>query len=193
MRLTVFVSVVAACLHGVAYFLYSVQAKRGASKPNPAALLIWVILSVVNAATLTSLSDWVASLQFLTGSVATIAMFGYVLIVGKLAPLKKAEWGYVALALVAIAVWVKLGGRNGATLASLIILSTAIISGIPIALGLLKNPSNEPLVPWLLWTAAFLLTALNRFNQNGLDGLVALSVVYAMLHGYIAVLTLRKT
>ncbi|HWQ60269.1 MAG TPA: hypothetical protein VN420_03935 [Candidatus Fimivivens sp.] len=192
MGISVFVTVVAACLHGVAYFLYCVQAKRGASKPNPAALLIWVILSVVNAANLTALSDWVASLQFITGSVATMMMFVFVLFVGKLAPLKKKEWGYVALALVAIIVRVKLGDRNGAMLASFIILLTGIISVIPIVQGLLESPSNEPFVPWLLWTVAFLLTALSRYSQKGLDGMAVLSVIYAFLHGCIAVLTRRK-
>ena len=71
----VFLSILAAVFHGMAYAIYLHQVFSGGSIPNPASWTIWAFLSTLNAVTFWKGSrDGLATAQFFTGSVACFAV-----------------------------------------------------------------------------------------------------------------------
>ena len=89
----VFLSILAAVFHGVAYAIYLNQVYGGGSIPNPASWTIWAFLSILNALTFwKGTRDPLATAQFFTGSVACFVVWVFALSAGKFAPLDAMAW-----------------------------------------------------------------------------------------------------
>src|SRR3990167_2851914 len=102
--------------------------------------------------------DVVMALQFMTGSVACILTFLYVLAIGKFSKLQPKEWGLLALGVFATLVW---WGVRSAAGANIIILGAFLVSCIPTFAGVWRDPFTETSRPWVLWTLAFAITTTN--------------------------------
>ena len=179
--LTIALGVGTALLHGVAYALYNVQAKLGQSHPNAASWSVWVFLAALNALSYRAMSgDVVMALQFMTGSVACILTFLYVLTIGKFSKLKPKEWGLFALGLLATLVWWKFRSATGA---NMIVLVTFLISFIPTFEGVWRDPFRETPRSWMLWTLAFLVTTTNVVLRDGKLVALITPIVLLIAHG----------
>lgn len=163
--ISITLGVVAATLHGVAYVMYMQQVSLGQSKPNPISWSIWAFLAVMNAASFTAMSDLVSALQFLTGTVACIAVFFYALRIGKFKwPARGAkEWKIFGLALLAAVVWYFFRSAEGA---NMIVLLAFLISFKPTLDGVKEDPEMETARPWWIWTLAFVMTIANLIIRD---------------------------
>lgn len=190
-ELTIVLGIMAALLHGVAYVLYNIQAKKGKSKPNIATWVIWAFLAILNAFFFHKMSgDFVTALQFFMGSVACTVTFFYVLITGKFSWPKSDEWAVLALGLVASLVWWIFKSATGA---NMVVVIAFLISFFPTFKGVWQDPFKEAPLPWLIWTVAFLITTSNvilRWNEQPLA--LVIPIVLFMTHGGIAILCTNK-
>lgn len=178
--------ITAALLHGTAYFLYNVQTKLGQSNPNAASWSIWAFLSTLNALTFgASSGDFVATLQFYTGSVACILTFLYVLGIGKFAWPKRKDWGMFAIGLVATIVWWL---SRSASAGNLIVLIAFVISFQPTLEGVWIDPINEKPLAWFLWSLALIATCTNVVILGKFGSLLT-PFVLLLLHAAVAFLS----
>lgn len=153
--MSVNLAVFAAVLHGIAYIIYLSQIHSGGSVPNPASWSVWAFSSTLNAfAYASARKDWTKSLQFFTGAVMCLVVFGYSLGAGRFSPLDPLGYWIAGLCIVACVVW-KL---TRASYASVMMGGILLISGYPTVLGVWRNPAMERPLPWLLWTVAFACT-----------------------------------
>lgn len=178
---SIILGVVAAVLHGAAYVMYMRQAKLGKSKPNPISWSIWAFLAVMNVSTFTAMSDLVSALQFVTGTVACIVTFLYVLRIGKFEwPERGAsEWKIFGLALLAAIVWYVFRSAEGA---NMIVLVAFLISFKPTLDGVKEDPENETARPWWIWTLAFVLTIVNLIIRDKALIAFAMPVILLLAH-----------
>lgn len=184
--------ITAALLHGIAYLLYNVQTKLGQSNPNAASWSIWAFLSTLNALTFAASSgDFVAALQFYTGSVACILTFFYVLVIGRFAWPKPKDWAMFGIGFLASIVW---WWSRSASAGNFIVLIAFVISFLPTLEGVWKDPANEKPLAWILWSVALLVTSVNVVIL-GKTGSLLTPFVLLLLHGAVAFLSrsrLRK-
>ena len=184
MNITILLGVSAALLHGFAYFLYNRQVKSGDSIPNAASWSVWAFLSILNAASYQGINgDWVASLQFMMGSVACLLTFLYVMFIGKFSKLTKKEWGFLVAGFFAVFIWYTF---QNAAYANLIVLGAFLVSAYPTFEGVLKDPNKETPLSWKLWTIAFTLTTINLFIRDGSTIEFVTPVALLVAHGAIA-------
>jgi hypothetical protein len=162
--------VVASLLHATGYSLYIVQMVRGKTIPNPVTLFIWLVLTILNAATFSTMNGWVAALQTFVGVAGMISTFFYALFNRKLRWPEKDEWKILLLCLVAIWVW----KISDAKYANLVLLVGVGISFWPYVKGLWKNPGLDESTAWWYFTSAWTATLMNTFVFKGL---LTLSIV----------------
>lgn len=188
MSATLFLGILAALLHGIAYFLYAVQTKLGASSPKSASWGLWVLLVAVNWATFgISVGNWSIALQFLSGSIACVSVFIYMLVIGKLSWPAAKDRKTIGLSILAIIVWVVF---KNAAWANVVVFIALAISFIPMYEELWADPSKEMPRSWILWTMAFLVTATNVIlNWGGKPLSLVMPIGGALLHGAVAVLS----
>jgi hypothetical protein len=180
--------VVAAVLHGAAYVMYNRQAKLGQSQPNPISWSVWTFLAILNASSFTAMSDWVSSLQFLTGTIACILTFIYVLAIGKFRwPARGAkEWKIFGLGLLAAVVWYVFRSAEGA---NMIVLVAFVPSFFPTYDGVKEDPHKETALPWWIWTTAFVVTIVNLIIRDQEAIAFVMPAVLLLAHLSIAVLS----
>jgi hypothetical protein len=78
-------------------------------------------------------------------------------------------------------------------LGNYIVIVAVSASVIPIYRDVIENPKSQHWLPWLLWTTAFgLQTVVVALKFDGHYGQFAQPVLYAIAHGSIWGLTLRK-
>lgn len=152
--------IVAAVLHGIAYYLYGRQTKLGSSKPNIVSWSIWAFLATINALTYRVMSgDLAATLQFFMGSVGCLLVFLFALTTGKFSwPKHWGDWAMFILGIVAMVVWLQFRNATGA---NMIILVALIISFIPTLDGVARDPFVEMPRSWVIWTVAYMITTTN--------------------------------
>ncbi len=164
-KLTFFLGVLVAVLHGSAFIIYNIQTKQGKSDPNPVSWSIWAFLATMNALTYREMSgDVVATFQFYTGSVACTLTFLYVLAIGEFAWLEPEEWLLFLLGLAASLVYWKFRNATGG---NLIILVAFLISFYPTFKAVLENPFKETPTAWNIWTLALFLNVVNIALRGG--------------------------
>jgi hypothetical protein len=187
-ELTVVLGVTAALLHGVAYLLYARQTKLGYSSPKSASWGLWAFLVIINWLTFgVAIGNWIVALQFLTGSVACIAVFVYMLALRKLSLPTMKEWRLIGLGVLAVLVWWIF--RNAAWANAIIFVALAI-SFIPIYEELWADPQKEMPRSWVLWTLAYLFTTINVVvNWKGNPLNLVMPLGGAILHGAVAYLS----
>jgi hypothetical protein len=156
--------VLAALANGVGFILYNQQSKAGTSTPNPVSWFIWAFLSVINLLSFRAMSDSIAALQFVVGTVGCIGTFFYVLAIGKFARPTPRELVVLIICLVAIVAGL---GFGSAETSSLVVALGLFISWEPTISKVIKDPTSEEPLPWMLWTVAFGLTAINAYIYKG--------------------------
>lgn len=158
-----FLSILAAALHGFAYIIYLHQVYGGGSIPNPASWTIWAFLSTINALTFWRGSrDPLATAQFFTGSVACVTVWIFALSAGKFAPFDTMAWIVLLLCIAACAVW---RVTNNAIYANLVVAGIVLVSAVPTVIGVWKDTGVEQALPWYLWTGAYVITSINVFRR----------------------------
>ena len=186
-EVTVILGITAALLHGVAYVLYNLQAKKGQSSPNAVSWSIWAFLAILNAFSYREMSgDLVATLQFITGSVACTFTFFFALFIGSFSWPEREDWYCFALGLMAGLVWWKLKSAAGA---NMVILVAFLISFFPTLRGVWKDPSKETSRPWTIWSVAFVITTANVVLRDCKPIALLMPIVLLIAHGSIAVLS----
>lgn len=189
-ELTVTLGLIAALLHGVAYFTYNVQAKMGRSSPNAATWSVSAFLAILNAFSYREMSgDAVTTLQFFTGSIACVITFLYVLTIGKFSWLKLKEWALFALGLLATLIWWRFRNATGA---NIIILFAFLIAFIPTLEGVWRNPFKETPLPWVLWTIAFFITTANVVLRGNKLVALIMPIVLLVVHCGVAILSAQS-
>lgn len=190
MSIALVLGVTAAVLHGIAYYLYNRQAKLGQSGPIVASWGVWVFMATLNAFSFRAMSgDWVATLQFFTGSVACTITFFYVLAIGRFSWPKPKEWGSLGIGLAAVVVWQLVGNSAGATFANMLGLLAFVVSFKPTFDGVRRDPNIEKPLPWAMWTMAFTITLTNVLMRHGISMSLVSPAVLLASHGSIAILS----
>ncbi|GMU74355.1 MAG: hypothetical protein AMXMBFR44_5520 [Candidatus Campbellbacteria bacterium] len=183
---SVLLPILAALIHGTGFVLYNVQTKLGKSEPNPVSWFLWAFLATLNALSFSAMSDPVAALQFLTGSIGCILTFLYVLFIGKLRWPKGGEWVMFTIGLGAIAAW-KL---SGPTFANMILVLGVVWSFVPTAVGVWRDPRRERSTAWWFWTVASALTALFIFAfKGGWTAAMVMPITLTVTHGIVPLLS----
>ncbi len=185
-NITVVLGITAALLHGIAYFLYNVQAKRGSSVPVSASWFIWAFLSVLNAFSYREMSDFVVALQSITGAAACFLTFCYMLFIKKLAWPRGMEWVMLSFGLLASLVWWQFRSATGA---NMIVLTALVISFIPVYGKVLLDPFKETPLSWTLWSLAFFVTVVNVILRHGKPVTFLTPIVMLIAHAGIALLS----
>lgn len=184
-----FISALAAILHGVAYAIYLFQVYGGGSVPNPSSWTVWAFLCVLNAVTFWKASkDPLMTAQFFTGSLACIIVWIYALISGKFSGLDAMGWATLISCLLACFVWWL---TRKAIYANLVVAGILFVSAIPTIIGTWKDPRVERALPWWLWTFAFTLTFVNVIRRKDRENrrwalLLVLPVIGIAVHGAVA-------
>jgi len=156
--------ILAAILHGVAYVMYMFLVYDGDSVPNPATWTVSAFLASLNAITFAKGSkDLMAAAQFVVGSVGAIAVWCIALYAGTFAPLDSLSQTMLVLCFLVIVVW-KVTGF--ATYGNVVIALTVVAAIIPTIKGVWDDPSSETVLPWALWTFAFLATICNVVRRK---------------------------
>ena len=186
MEVTVVIAVIAALTHGIAFILYN----RTAQNPKAASWAVWAFSAALNALTYRVMSnDLVMTLQFYTGSVACFLTFVYLLARGRFGWPSEGAWASLVLACVALLVWHRL---QNATWANMILLVSVGISFIPTFTGALKQHEDEPMLPWALWTAAFVMSSFNVWLRDGNVMSYVTPVALMAMHGSIVCIKCYK-
>ncbi len=184
-----FLSILAAVIHGTAYAIYLHQVYGGGSIPNPASWTIWAFLSTLNALTFWKGSkDGLATAQFFTGSVACFVVWAYALGAGRFAPLDAMAWTVLVLSLAACLVWYV---TRSAIYANLVMGGILLVSSIPTIAGVWHNSNVERSLPWYLWTSAFVITSINVFRRTDRTKpqwwfLMVVPIIGIIIHGAVA-------
>lgn len=181
----------AAFLHGVAYILYNLQAKKRDSKPNAASWIIWAFLAGLNAFSFRAMNndDTAMALQTFVGTVGSILTFFITLAARRFTWPESRAWMCAALAFLAILVWWYFRNATGA---NFIVLFAVLVSFQPMLEGVIKDPYKETPRSWIIWTVAYLVSTANvvLYSDNGLACISP--IVLAIAHGSIAVLSRQK-
>ena len=186
-------SIIAAFLHGLAYYLYICSMGIGASVPNPSSWSVWVIFAVINA-----LSFWkgtksaIKTMQMFTGSVGCLAVWLYAFCYGKFSQIDEIGWLVLGFCVFAIMVWVISGKATYANVLCAIIL---VISFIPTVNDVWLDGASENFVPWVLWALAFIITTivvyLGKHDKHEMNWywMLVTPIVGIVTHATVAVLT----
>lgn len=184
--LSVLLPISAALIHGTGFVLYNVQTKLGKSEPNPVSWFLWAFLATLNALSFRAMSDTVAALQFLTGSVGCLLTFLYVLAIGRFRWPKDTEWAMFIIGMLSIVVWRK----SGAMVANMILVGSIIWSFVPTILGVWKDPHNEKPAAWWFWTFASAITAVfTYFFRGGWTASMVMPITLIIAHGTVPLIS----
>ncbi len=189
-----FLSILAAVLHGIAYVIYLHQIYDGGSIPNPASWTIWAFLSTLNALTFWKGSrDGLATAQFFTGSAACFIVWAFALGAGKFASLDVMAWTVLVLCFAACGIWY---ATKSAVYANLVVGGIFLMSSIPTIVGVWRNSNVEQPLPWYLWTIAYAVTSVNVYKRTDRAKsqwwlLMAVPVFGVMVHGSVAIGAVR--
>lgn len=190
-QLRLALGIVAAVLHGVAFYFYAKQVKLGQSKPNIATWSITVFLMLLNALTFQEMSqDKVATLQFFVGFAGAAATFLYALVRGKFSKLKPTELVALLFGICAGLVWYWFREATGA---NMIILFALLVALSPTWKGVYQDPFNETPRSWVMWSVAYSITTINILLGMSNPNWHAISLVNpiagVVAHGLVAILS----
>ncbi|MGE5297602.1 MAG: hypothetical protein ACM3KM_00365 [Acidobacteriaceae bacterium] len=181
--------VVAAMLHAAGFILYNINTKKGDSKPNFVSWFIWALLSTMNALTFTAATNWVNALVTFVGATGCIGTFILTLFTGKF---KRPDWKDIAslsACLLSIVLWKFLDP----VIANAVLFPGLLLSFEPSARGVLYNPLFEKkLLPWWLWTSAYVLTMVNTFLfQGGISFKLVMPLAMTLCHAIVPIICLH--
>lgn len=188
--------VAAGCLQLVAYLVYIRFFLKDTIRPNP---ITWIMFSY--GTSLILFLEWRAgahwSVLLLPAVCAAMSIIVALLCLrrGSIAPSGKAERLAFGADLGLTLGYIALVGSNGSgpyfNLGFIIAgNATAVTAFIPILLSTWRNPQDEHVLPWSLWTVAYGLLLVTTLASSGVSepGLLIYPVVSVVLHGAVAIL-----
>lgn len=172
------------------YVLYVKKINLGRVKPNTASWAIWAFGSLLESVTyIYTTNDWVKNILPVICALSAIALFVYCAHFGHFQKPSIFDFFLVCLDCVAIFLW---WYYSSASYANLALVVTAIISFIPITIGVWDNPKSEHALPWFVWTIAYsMLTVVVLTRWEKWEDLIY-PLVFAILHFIVAVLSVDK-
>lgn len=185
-----FLSFLAAILHGVGYTIYLFQIYNGNSVPNPSSWSVWMFLTILNALTFWRASkDALATTQFFTGSIMCLFVWTYSFFWSRFSPLDTIGWAVLLLCVFTCFMW----RAKGAVYANLVVAGILFISSLPTINGVWQNTNVEQALSWYFWTTAFIATTINVVIRRDKSDprwwlLLVLPIVGILVHGTVAVL-----
>ena len=177
--------------------LYNWRILAGTSHPNISSWAVWGFLTVLNFATIRSLTgDWVKSLLPAANSgmciLSAIFIFRYGSI-QNLSTIDQVCFWIGAVAAISRLVF-KLTSKStefAASFAQVLLQISLVIGFIPTLSGTWRHPSSEPWFPWLLWTLCFSAQFFAvKFTWRGkyIDYLYPVNM--ALFHGAVTILAI---
>lgn len=184
-----FLSLLAAGLHAAGYTIYLVQVYGGGSVPNPSSWSVWAFLTILNALSFWRASkDALATTQFFTGSVMCFMVWMYSLFGGRFSPLDRTGEVVLISCIIACLIW---WATQKAIYANLVVAGILLFSSLPTIQGVWQNSGVERALPWYLWTAAFVVTAVNVARRHRGKPrwwlLMVLPITGIVIHGVVAI------
>jgi lysylphosphatidylglycerol synthetase-like protein (DUF2156 family) len=184
-------AIVAAVLHGTAFYLYTKQVKLGQSQPKIATWSISMFLMLLNALTFREMSkDGIATLQFFVGFVGASIVFLYALVRGKFSKPGILEWSATLLGISAAIVWYVF---RDAAWANMIVLGALLVALTPTWEGVYRDPFTDAPRSWAMWASAYAITTVNILLNPNWHAVSLINPVVAMIaHGLVAVLSTEE-
>jgi|CXWL01.1.fsa_nt_gi hypothetical protein len=187
---TVILGIVAGLVQFSGYVYYIKKINVGRVKPNTASWSIWAFGAILDTTSYIFVTgDWVKNILPVACALSAIVIFFYCLYYAHFGRPIRFEWSLVALDFVAVLIW---WYYSSAIYANLFLVSTEVISFIPIIRHTWKDPMVEDALPWFVWTAAYSLLAIVVLLRWEKWEDLAYPAVFAVLHVIIAVLALDK-
>lgn len=156
MPLASMLAIIAASMHVAAVYFYNRNMTKGGTLPNPATWTLWTVLSTLNCVTyLIMTEDVIKSALPLVSTVVTLVIFINAIRFGKFKRLDKLEKTALVLGLVGAAVWLVYGS---AVAGNMLLQIPIIISFVPTYRGVLKDATVEEVLPWYLWSGAYVFS-----------------------------------
>ncbi len=184
-----FLVTTALLINVVAFVIYNWQMLIGQSAPNAASWGIWGFITILNFTSYKVMSkDWVKSLLPTLSSALCILTFVISIYRGRLEMLDVYDKTVFVAGVLAALVWWR---TKSATKAQVLLQICVAIGFIPTYLSVWKNPGNEPLLEWVLWSLMFMIQIIVvklRWRGQKMDLLYPINC--AILHTTIVVIML---
>lgn len=153
---------------------YVVLLLRGATTPNPASWIIWLVIGVINTVTYLSTveGDWSRAGVLIIVTTGILLVTVYSLVRGRFSRLGRLEISVLALALAVGTFWQMTGN---AILANLVLQMVYVISFVPTVIGLRNGSIKEHPGPWALSVFAYVAMIASVFVNWETNHWVALA------------------
>lgn len=156
--LSIVLGALAGLLQLIAYAIYGRHVLHGRIKPNTASWSIWTLGAVLETVTYVFVTgDWVKNILPVVCAISALTLFGFCFTKGKFEQLSRWEWVLTALDMGAILIW---WFYQSAVYANFLLVSTAVLSFVPLFLHAWRKPDAENALPWGIWSLAYLLMTL---------------------------------
>lgn len=156
MNIATLLGIIAGLLQLPSCYLYNKYILQGTIRPSIVSWGIWALLTILSTTTYHYLTnDVIISILPLTISLAIIITFLCILYRENFS-LTYDHWNVATLIIgfISIVIWYAL---QSATYANLILQIASCIAYIPTYRNVKQHPHYEPLLPWILWTIAYVL------------------------------------
>ena len=155
MSVTLIIAILSTLLQLAGYAIYNRGVWTGRVRPNLSSWLIWGGISLINTASYFSLSrhDFVVSLMPFTVTAVNVLTLGVILRKGTFQHIGRPDAAALAISAAAVLLW-KL---TNSSLANMMVQIAIIVGTVPTILGVVRDPLVERPLPWLLWSASFVL------------------------------------
>jgi len=151
--LSVILGLIASGVQIIGYIIYSKKISIGRIRPNTASWSIWAFGAVLESYSYIALTnDWVKNILPAACAVSVVWLFVFCVRRGHFDKPTKFEIVIVLMDCAAILVWWVYGS---ALYANLLLILMAIVSFVPLMIGVWFNPTIEDALPWYLWSVAY--------------------------------------
>jgi hypothetical protein len=204
-KLSLIVGIIASCTSITAFTIYNIKYIFQDTKPNLVSWFLWAGLATLNFFSYNLMSgNFIVSLLSLAGSIMCSLTFVVYLIKGVTIKkgsfkLDKVEYWVLAIGLLAILVWIltkfvwSLEENKSAMWTNFLVLFAVSIGFVTTYRGVLRNPKNEPSLPWFIWTTAFFLQIIVVILAwDGKFQNFVYPVSMTILHLGVAIISLKK-
>lgn len=185
-------TLVASAIFLIAFVMYNKDMLAGKTSPSIVSWALFSFITAINSSSYLVMSgDWVKTVVAFTDCficliTVTIALFRK----GDRSKLDLPDKLILAVGVLSLGVWWMF---HSAMYANLILQGCYIFAFYPTYRNVMKNPRNEPAIPWLLWAFAFVLSivvVILRWERHPAD--FANPIMCLVQHAAIGLLALRK-
>lgn len=175
-------------LASIAYALYNAYSLFGDAHPNVSSWFVWAFITILNFTSYRSMTgDWVKSALPTINSLLCIVTALIALRTGSFMELTRIDATCLIIGIFAGMLWITSKRPSAAQ----VILNVAIfVGGIPTIVSMITSSHREPWLPWLIWSATYILhyRIVKARSGKGLDFLYAINCT--ILHSAVFVLAI---